>query len=47
MTDEIFCYGKKCEFVRSLLYPSSPIELSIVKTELPQVGIIFALNLLA
>ena len=35
--DEIFCYGKKCEFVRSSLYPSSeqsesiPIELNFVK----------------
>ena len=40
-SNEIFCYGKKCEFVRSLLYPSSeqsesiPIELNFVKAELP------------
>ena len=42
LSNEIFCYGKKCEFVRSPLYPSSeqsesiPIELNIVKIELPQ-----------
>ena len=53
LSNEFFCYGKKCEFVRSSFYPTSeqsesiPIKLNIVKSELPQVGIIFALNLLA